>query len=114
MDRIKPFLQGDDLPQEQGGIEQANRGLQTETTFTNLDQDVQKSELDLFGTILKNQKINVDLYFIEPLEKFNLPMIKYSWLNQDYDDILKLPVPESLQNMRSETDLSKKQENNDC
>ena len=92
-DRVTPYENNDE-----DRSNSSYSGLYSETTFTSIDQDVEKSELDIFGTILKNQKINVDLYFLHGLEHFNLPMIKYSWHSSEQEDILKLPVPDTLLN----------------
>ena len=68
-------------------------GIFSETTFPDETVQVEKAEIDLFGDPFKGEKIKADLFFLGGLKCFNLPMIKYSWLNSDQTDALELPNP---------------------
>ena len=69
------------------------RGLYTESSFTQIDQNVEKSVIDLFGAIQEKDSVSSDLHFMGALHNFNLPLIKNSWLKTE-DDLLKLPAPQ--------------------
>lgn len=71
------FLDTDDL--ESSGA-QKEKGLFTEKNFTDLNQFVEKSEMNLFG---KNdiEGTGCDIHFIGSFEKMNAVFIKDAWIN---------------------------------
>lgn len=69
------------------------KGLYTETSFTSIAQNVEKSVIDLFGVLPERDSVSSDLHFMGPLHNFNMPLIKNSWLKTQ-DDLLKLPEPQ--------------------
>ena len=69
-------------------MEQKN--LFSETKFSNINQNVEKSVIDLFGVFRNENQVVSDITFIGSLREFNIPLIKDSWVNSD-KDFLKLP-----------------------
>ena len=65
-----------------------------ETSFTDLAQTVEKSEIDLFGVFQNDNQIISDIHFIGALRNFNAVLIPNSWKSSKID-FLKLPAPEN-------------------
>ena len=53
--------------------------IQSEVSFNQVSQQVEKNEIDIFKTLLDKQTSKVDIHFIGTLHKFNLPIIENSW-----------------------------------
>lgn len=41
--------------------------IHTETSFTHVTEKVEKSEIDLYNSILDHNNVSLDLYFVGPL-----------------------------------------------
>ena len=65
------------------------RGIFTETNFTHVNQQVQKSVVDLFGEG-ENDANSSNIYFTGSLEKMNVLFFNNSW-TYAHEDVLKLP-----------------------
>lgn len=65
------------------------RGVYTETSFTQMNQHVEKSVVDLFGEN-ENEGNTSNIHFVGSLEKMNVLFGKNSWAYA-HEDILKLP-----------------------
>ena len=69
-------------------------GVYTEKNFVHVNQTVEKTAVDLFSEPIQDGNCS-DIYFNDPLEKFNLLFIKNSWQGRE-DDILILPTPKKF------------------
>lgn len=70
------------------------KGVYTEVNFTDLNQKVEQSVINLFGISDNESHTNSsDLHFLGPLAHFNLLFIHNSWVHKP-EDLLKLPAPE--------------------
>ena len=49
--------------------------LYTETNFTDITQNVEKNEIDMFGGLLDKTHVYLDLYFVGSLYQFNIPIV---------------------------------------
>lgn len=63
--------------------------VESETSFKYAKQNVEKNEIDIFGTLLNHRKTSLDLYFVGPLQSFNKPFIQTQW-NPDQTNLLQL------------------------
>jgi hypothetical protein len=67
--------------------------LHSESSFTDVNQMVEKSVIDLFGVIKSDNQVISDIHFLGALKNFNVPLIKNSWKHSKID-YLELPVPQ--------------------
>ena len=67
--------------------------IHSETTFSDINDKVEKADIDLFGNFFSNDRIKGDIYFIAPLQHINMPMIKGAWESTIKSDMLALPNP---------------------
>ena len=78
----------DDLPIQ----EDHPSTLHSETSFTDVNQVVQKTEIDLFGTLITKQKGQLGIHFIGTLDHFNGPLTQSIWTKNE-TNLLDLPNP---------------------
>ena len=71
-------------------IPEPKRLLFNECNFDNVDQLVEKTNIDMFGMLRQDKQVISDIHFIGPLHGFNYLLIKDSWLYKSVD-FLKLP-----------------------
>ena len=67
------------------------KDLYSETAFTDVGQNVEKSVIDFFGVFQNSNQVISDITFIGSLRAFNVPLIKDSWSNCE-TDFLELPT----------------------
>ena len=75
-------------------VDEANRSqsyLYNESNFTQIEQPVEKTEIDHYGKFFEHDRVKGDLHFVGELKNFNIPLIKNSWINNDAIDLLELP-----------------------
>ena len=71
-DTYKPYLKRREnefeRTDEVAVIRDEKRQIESETSFTNPKQNVEKNEIDIFCTLLDHRNISLDFYFVGPLQ----------------------------------------------
>ena len=49
--------------------------IHTEASFTDVSQNVQRTDIDMFGGLLDKSNVCLDIYFTGTLHKFNMPFL---------------------------------------
>ena len=90
LSRSDPFMTSDE---DQSSMKM--KDLYSESSFTDVSQNVEKSVIDYFGVFRNGNQVISDIAFIGALRAFNVPLIKDSWSYSD-EDFLKLPAPTKI------------------
>ena len=91
LSRSDPFMTSDE---DQSTMKK--KDLYSESCFTDVNQNVEKSVIDYFGVFRNGNQVISDIAFIGALRAFNVPLIKDSWSYSD-EDFLKLPEPTKIE-----------------
>ena len=62
----------------------------TETNFTSIDQRVQKTTIDMFGTLTDQSEQKMGMHFVGALKQFNILLSETDWKNKK-TSLLDLP-----------------------